>query len=434
MNDLERIATLAALQVRLAPRPDRRPNLPSPRIMDALGGVCRAILLVAAMPSALTPSQKELDNVAARKRLERDDTGDRDCVLQLLLFETAYADPLATDAQLSGLARDIRRRFRAVLVSAANANDPAVQDGLRQFSPILARISRLQGAGVALPASLFKLLDIPEGEGFAVFARGWIGSERIAPIERQLTALEDEAAQPLRAAKIAEEARLAQELAAQRAQNEQEAARKRAELERAEAEQARARAERARKDRIESLQSAIARANEDLESEYTIARISHDRPPYSRDRQASIDRILARRGQLEAKLRDLQGVSVAPPPPLPVIAAAPAATEQPAAGSCRIGAPCPVIELTLFCRTRQQLNAVLSQRPGRDRKQVLSTLTASGDCRQVRAGEAFSWADPIIVIQPQGEEAAELAPGTLADGSSGFLLKDGILPRTDAAR
>lgn len=90
---------------------------------------------------------------------------------------------------------------------------------------------------------------------------------------------------------------------------------------------------------------------------------------------------------------------------------------------------------TLFCRTPQQLGAILSQRPGPGRKQVLNVLSASGDCRQVPAGQPLQWTAPMVVVHPQGEPAAELVPGTLQDGMQGFMLRDGVMPRTrDAAR
>lgn len=94
---------------------------------------------------------------------------------------------------------------------------------------------------------------------------------------------------------------------------------------------------------------------------------------------------------------------------------------------------CQVIETTLFCRTPQQMAAILSQRPGPARKQVLTVLAASGDCRQIVQGETLQWTAPIATVQPQGEAMAELVPGTLADGTAGFLLKDGVIARTGIA-
>ncbi|MFG1433026.1 hypothetical protein V5F44_18550 [Xanthobacter sp. V2C-8] len=434
LNDMDRFAAVIALQLRLAPRFDGRPNLPAPRIMEALGGVCRLIVAMAVRPGEPTPSQRELDEAAAAQpkppqsppapTAQSDE--DRDCVVQLLLFETAYGDSLATDAQLSGLARDMRRRFRDVWMPEAFANDPAVLEGLRHAAAAGARVERLERAGVDIPAPLREALLEPGRGDFPGSAHNWARPERHGPLENQLTALEDAAARPLLDAKKAAEAQRAQERAAAAAQAREDEARK-------EAEQARDRAEAPRRNRIENLQDEIERADKDLEQEYAIARISRDRPPYARDRQASIDRIRERRAKLDAELRTLQGLGA--DRPMPVQVAAPPAQPAPAAtaGACQLNTRCPVIELTLFCRTPQQLAAVLSQRPGRERKQVLGTLTASGDCRQVRAGETLAWTAPITLIQPQGEAAAELVPGTLADGTSGFMLRDGVLPRADAA-
>lgn len=89
-----------------------------------------------------------------------------------------------------------------------------------------------------------------------------------------------------------------------------------------------------------------------------------------------------------------------------------------------------MIALTLFCRTPQQMAAILSQRPGPARKQVLNALTASDDCRQVSAGQLLQWTAPITSIQPNGESMAELVPGSLADGTPGFMLKDGVIARS----
>lgn len=147
--------------------------------------------------------------------------------------------------------------------------------------------------------------------------------------------------------------------------------------------------------------------------------------------QAEIDQARAERQEVTRALQRLRKASAASlantpaqAPPLPS-----------GDGDCRPGATCPVLALTLFCRTPQQVTAILSQRPGPGRKQVLNVLSASGDCRQVPAGQALQWTAPIIIVRPQGEAAAELVPGTLQDGTQGVMLKDGVVPRTrDAAR
>lgn len=106
-----------------------------------------------------------------------------------------------------------------------------------------------------------------------------------------------------------------------------------------------------------------------------------------------------------------------------------------AGDDCQQGRTCRVIEVTLFCRTPQQMTAILSQRPGPARRQMLAAFTASGDCRKVGPGATLAWTAPIAKVQPQGEAEAELVPGTLADGSAGFMLKDGVIaPTVSAAR
>ncbi|MFG1295592.1 coiled-coil domain-containing protein [Xanthobacter variabilis] len=436
ISENEQAGAMLAVHFRLLPNPDGGPpNLPAPRVIEAMGGACRMFLSAGTGRNDLTPSQKELDAAPATPRSESQEEAkkspeaedeDMDCIVQTVLFEAAYADSLSTDAQLSRLARHTRQRFRNVWMSAADATDPAVQEGLRRVLSIGIRIKRLERAGVDIPASLREAMTGPEKEDFSASARQWARPERYGPVERQLAALEEEAARPLLEAKARQE----QEQAALQAA---EAAHKQAEAARREAEQVRNRAEAQRRDQIKTLQGMIVQQDKELEHEYAIARISRDRPPYSRHRQASIDRIQARRAELQAQLRELQGDRADQPAPAHVGMSAPAAALPPPAGPCRIGTLCPVIELTLFCRTPQQLNAILSQRPGRERKQVLTTLTASGDCRQVRAGETLVWSAPLTVIRPHGEEPAELVPGTLADGTSGFMLRDGVLPRAEAA-
>ncbi|MFG1309940.1 hypothetical protein [Xanthobacter tagetidis] len=78
------------------------------------------------------------------------------------------------------------------------------------------------------------------------------------------------------------------------------------------------------------------------------------------------------------------------------------------------------------------MTVVLSQRPGPSRRQVRDAFIAAGDCRQVAQGETVTWTAPIAIVTPQGEGPAELVPVTLSDGSTGVLLKDGILPRSPA--
>jgi hypothetical protein len=145
--------------------------------------------------------------------------------------------------------------------------------------------------------------------------------------------------------------------------------------------------------------------------------------------QADLDQAKAERLEVDrnlTRLRKARPVTTAAAPNAPVAAPATTGTD------CREGAACPVISATLFCRTPQQMTVVLSQRPGPSRRQVRDAFIAAGDCRQVAQGETVTWTAPIAIVTPQGEGPAELVPATLSDGSTGVLLKDGILPRSAA--
>lgn len=137
----------------------------------------------------------------------------------------------------------------------------------------------------------------------------------------------------------------------------------------------------------------------------------------------------ARAERVTSRTEDDQPRTSAPQAP----AEAPKPYPSEVAGTCASGRICRVLELTLFCRTPQQMAAILSQPPGPARKQLLGVMSSSGDCRQVAQGEAFTWTSAITSVQPKGEPAAELVPGTLADGTAGFLLKDGVIARTASA-
>ena len=145
--------------------------------------------------------------------------------------------------------------------------------------------------------------------------------------------------------------------------------------------------------------------------------------------RADLDAAQAERREVTQALQSLRKAAATsqaalPPAPEPLVAGD---------GDCRPGGQCHVIALTLFCRTPQQMAAILSQRPGPARKQVLAALSASDDCRKVGTGQALHWTAPITTIRPQGEAVAELVPGSLADGTQGFMLKDGVIARSGGA-
>lgn len=147
--------------------------------------------------------------------------------------------------------------------------------------------------------------------------------------------------------------------------------------------------------------------------------------------QGALDQAEAERLEVTHSLNRLRKTAAAPS----IAPASNAASSGPASADCQQGRVCRVIEITLFCRTPQQMAAILSQRPGPGRRQMLAALTASGDCRKVGPGATLAWTAPITKVQPQGEAEAELVPGALADGSAGFMLKDGVIaPTVSAAR
>ena len=147
--------------------------------------------------------------------------------------------------------------------------------------------------------------------------------------------------------------------------------------------------------------------------------------------QGALDQAEAERLEVARSLNRLRKAAAASPPSSATNASGSLAASE----DCQQGRTCRVIEVTLFCRTPQQMAAILSQRPGPARRQMLTAFTASGDCRKVGPGATLAWTGPIAKVQPQGEAEAELVPGALADGCAGFMLKDGVIaPAVSAAR
>ncbi len=157
------LATAVAVPVRLRPRADGGPKLPSPRALQILGGVCQQIIFNEDIGGELKP-RKELDEAAAKKQAESAGQPSRapsdspesiaqrkehqDCVLQLAFFELASEYELSTRSQLEWLASDMRERYRNVWVSFEDANDPAVEEGARRLLLGIRRALRLQRAGI----------------------------------------------------------------------------------------------------------------------------------------------------------------------------------------------------------------------------------------------------------------------------------------------
>lgn len=111
--------------------------------------------------------------------------------------------------------------------------------------------------------------------------------------------------------------------------------------------------------------------------------------------KAELDRMRAERSQVVRRLASLRTA-----PAIPVAARPQDPTIE---GDCRQGAVCRVIEVTLFCRTPQQMAAILSQRPGPARKQVLNTFVASGDCGWTICGPTRS---PALRQRPPAQRPA----------------------------
>ncbi len=469
-NPLALMTVIAAAQIRLTPGADGRPSLPSPRLLEAMGGACGSLLIpTAGNEDALTPSQKALQAQAQQAQAQQARTQDApqsqqtapgpetielgpndECVIQMLLFETAFADPLSTDAQLSRLSRQMRQRFGQVWITPDEARDPALREGAARQRALSQRVTRLRAAGIDLPPELEELRTQGKVQGFAAAARRLAAAEPYATLDRQLTALEETAARSWLepearrvAAQAAEEQRQkaeAEQEDRRRMEAEEQRARQRLEeKQRRDAERLQKEEERRRKmiesgrqDQVRDIRRRLGDVNRALEQATVMARVTRHPIPTVPDLRTDIGRLLGRRAKLEAELRQLE--QSAPIADVAQPAAPPLPSTIPPSSLCRMGQRCPVIEVTVFCRTPRQLQAVLSQRPGPDRKQVLTVFTASGDCRLLRPGDIALWTAPITVITPQGEAPAELVPATLADNTTGFVLRDGLLPAAEAAR
>ncbi|NMN57679.1 hypothetical protein FHT36_001576 [Xanthobacter sp. SG618] len=205
-----------------------------------------------------------------------------------------------------------------------------------------------------------------------------------------------------------------------------------------EEQEARRRAERDRADEIERLE--YQRTELDRTVHFYRTRLKfEDKGSDGVRLRGLLNAALTERAEVELRLMKAKGITTEQPPQQrPQASASPSPSPQPepvASDDCQQGRTCRVIEVTLFCRTPQQMAAILSQRPGPARRQTLTAFTASGDCRKVGPGATLAWTAPIAKIQPQGEAEAELVPGALADGSAGFMLKDGVIaPTASAAR
>jgi hypothetical protein len=412
------------------------------RLIDAAGGLCAVAVIMKQPATEMTPAQAAIDKTPKTREPEsmevlmRKPASQADkCVTQLMLFREAFADSLSMDHQLAGLARAIRSRFASEWLSQAEASDPQMQQAAVRLHSISSRISRLSDRGISLPQDVRVWFEaVSWRDGLLAVKDG----ATYAKMDVSLTAAEEAADRSIEERKQQQQAEAAR---SEQERRQQEAAiQQRLEQERQiqEAETAERRVAAARAEEIRDLERERDRLERDispLRSRLAIQQQNLGRSPVGSPDDLSTRRTIAR---LQSELNSAVGRKVAIEQRLGyaqggVQQATTSASSGVRPDSCQQGGMCRVIETTLFCRTLQQMAAILSQRPGPARKQVLTVLVASGDCRQIAQGETLQWTAPIAMVQPQGEAMAELVPGTLADGTAGFLLKDGVITRTGIA-
>ncbi|MFG1359168.1 hypothetical protein [Xanthobacter pseudotagetidis] len=453
------------------------------RLIEAAGGACAYGLLLAP-PEAGTPAQVAIDRMPKVKIADDPNVLSRTpaspaerCLVQLILFRDAMEDSLSMDQQLDRLARHMRRQYAAEWLFPSEIADPMVRKGTIRFKRLTERVQRLDERGIAVPSDL----------GVSAKPIGWRdGIQALkddaayAKVDAALTTVEDEAARALleqQERKKAEEQRAEEEKRAQEERRRAEEEARQAERRQREEEERQAALRREEESRARRLPPVPApQAMPQVGYPSASARTpANDTPRQEAARQAQIRQLESRRAEVDRTISRLQGQMASrqgaflrnplnPQAALsgiagisqvqaeldqakaerlevdraltrlrkarPVVAAnVPVPVPATMGTDCREGAACPVISATLFCRTPQQMTVVLSQRPGPGRRQVRDAFIAAGDCRQLAQGETVTWAAPVAIVTPQGEGPAELVPVTLSDGSTGVLLKDGILPR-----
>ncbi|MFG1223695.1 hypothetical protein [Xanthobacter wiegelii] len=467
------------------------------RLIRAAGGICaRAWFMSLPDPDLTAPVHATLARMPPAKvdgdaapddpgtLMNQPATQDDMCVAQFLLFERAWQDPASMEQQLTGLAKNMRTRFAAEWLSDRDAMDPHMVMAGTRLKAIFIRTLRLQRLGLDVMPD-----EVGSGQKTGRPLRSIILQGRddafYDRLNAQLTEVEEETANAfLKAerekagaakqdvsrheqglAQDMERARLAQEerdrLAREEADREQAvraAGRKQqlAAVSPAEAppqvpsqppmpSRGQAPADTARLAEISRLEARLAeidRSIASLKGQLTQRQQSMLRNPLNPQAmvaglagmgqlQGALDQAEAERLEVARSLNRLRKAAAASS----MAPASNASSSVPASDDCQQGRTCRVIKVTLFCRTPQQMAAILSQRPGPARRQMLAAFTASGDCRKVGPGATLAWTAPIAKIQPQGEAEAELVPGALADGAAGFMLKDGVIaPTASAAR
>jgi len=444
------------------------------RVLEAAGGTCAGLFVGSQTLPDRTPAQTAIDRTpesqetqSPEELVRRPASNDELCSAQMRLFQVAFTDSMSMDHQLAGLAKSMRTRFAGEWVSPSELADPRMQRAAFSVHSIMTKLYRLAAHGIEVPTDASGG-TFEDAAGAIASIRRLLLAAKSHPVgldryDARLSAAEEAAAVTLAeqaARKEAEEKKareerqheLERERVSERMNSEWMIAARNRDNQKHQIETKL----RDAKIQVDTLERDIQITKRDLEHDkvgtpeyrYQQSRFNIQRSDLAkaRDRLATALAEMAKFNGDISPQTNAAGASISPPPSAqPQTAlAAPTPTAMPssnASGSlavaedCQQGRVCRVIEITLFCRTPQQMAAILSQRPGPARRQMLTAFTASGDCRKVGPGGTLAWTAPIARIQPQGEAEAELVPGTLADGSAGFMLKDGVIaPTVSAAR
>ena len=416
------------------------------RVLEAAGGTCANLFINSQPLPDRTPAQTSIDRMPRSREPQspeelarRPASNDELCSAQMRLFQIAFTDSMSMDHQLAGLAKSMRTRFAGEWVSPSEIADPKVQHAAAILRSIVDKLSRLEEHDIEVPTEVSGGTFV-EAAGAVPSARRLLLAAKADPAgfdrydarlstaeEGAGAALTEQAARKEAEEKRAREERLRAEEAARETERRQQ-----------EEQEARRRAERDRADEIERLEHQRTELDRTVHFYRTRLKFE-DKGSDGVRLRGLLNAALTERAEVERRLMKAKGITTEQPPQqTPQASASPPPSPQPepvAGEDCQQGHVCRVIEVTLFCRTPQQMATILSQRPGPARRQMLAAFTASGDCRKVGPGATLAWTAPIAKVQPQGEAEAELVPGTLADGSAGFMLKDGVIaPTVSAAR
>ncbi|MCL8385915.1 hypothetical protein, partial [Xanthobacter aminoxidans] len=403
------------------------------RVLQAAGGTCAGLFVGSQTLPDRTPAQTAIDRTpesqetqSPEELVRRPASNDELCSAQMRLFQVAFTDSMAMDHQLAGLAKSMLARFAGEWVSPSEMADPRMQRAAFSVHSVMTKLYRLAAHGIEVPSDASGGAFEDAAGAIASIRRLLLAAKSdpagIDRYDARLSAAEDEAAATLaeRAARKEAEEKQARE---ERARAEEEA--RQAERRQQEAQEALQRARRDRADEIERLE--YQRTELDRTVHFYQTRLKYEDKGSDGVRlRGLLNAALTERAEVKRRLMKAKGIAPEQQPqqtPQAPASPLPSPQSEPVAGDdCQQGRTCRVIEVTLFCRTPQQMAAILSQRPGPARRQMLTAFTASGDCRKVGPGSTLAWTAPIAKIQPQGEAEAELVPGTLADGTAGFML------------